>query len=101
VTSAGGREHFVVLVSPSRVAVVDDLLKSLPPPVSDAPIANPQLPKSVVSHLRGVGGLVLRPSSGSGSQAHFLFETAGQLGSAVESATGVWARQLTLNNLGR
>jgi eukaryotic-like serine/threonine-protein kinase len=101
VTSAGGREHFVVFASPVRMTMLDRLAGSLPRPVSGAPIAKPRIPTSTMGQLRGVGGLVPTGSGARQSDAHYLFETVTPLGSRAETTRGLWVRQLTLDNPGR
>jgi hypothetical protein len=99
VTSVGGREHFVIYVSPERMGVIDEQLRSLPPPVAGRPVTATRLPESALSRLRGVGGLTSRPVAGA-SKAHYLFEGAGPLGANADTAHGLWVRQLTLDNRG-
>jgi eukaryotic-like serine/threonine-protein kinase len=98
VTSAGGREHFVVYVSPDHIAIFDGLSQSLPHPMKGRPIARTRLPESALIQLRGVGGLV-RPASGT-SPAHYLFEGAAPLGGEPETIRGTWVRQIALQNPG-
>ena len=100
VTSAGGREHFLVFVSPSHITLFDGLLKSLPRPNTGRQVSKPRLSDSLVSRLRGVGGLVPRNPRAKPSEAHYLFEGARPLGTQPETAHGVWVRQLTLENPG-
>jgi eukaryotic-like serine/threonine-protein kinase len=98
VTSAGGREHFVVFVSPAHMALFDGLLRSLPRPAAGTPVSKPRIPSAMVSRLRGVGGLVETKPTGEASGAHNLFQSAGPLGLQKETTRGLWVRQLTLEN---
>jgi serine/threonine-protein kinase len=98
VTSAGGREHFIVFVSPSHMSVFDELT-ALAHPAVGRRIAEPRLPESTVRRLRGVGGLTSQPSSRT-SSFQYLFEGADPLGTGTDSAHGLWVRRLTLNNPG-
>jgi hypothetical protein len=100
VTSAGGQEHFLVFVSPRHLTVFDGLLQSLAHPAAGRPITGAQLPDSIVSHLRGVGGLVPDKGGTEPSSAHYLFENADPLGPDADTAHGVWVRQLTFRNPG-
>jgi hypothetical protein len=103
VTSAGGREHFVVFVSPDRMPDFDQVLKALPRPSSGRPVSYPQLTESTLGHLRGlrgVGGIVSRKPAAGSSPAHYLFEGANPLGTTTETTHGLWMRQLTLANPG-
>ena len=99
ITSAGGREHFVIFVSPSHMAVFDGLLKSLPPPLVGRPVTGTRLLDLTVSRLRGVGGLTSQPSA-KASSAHYLFQGVDPLSTNTDTARGVWSRQLTLENPG-
>lgn len=101
VTSAGGREHFVIFASPVRMTMLDGLARSLPRPVSGAPISKPRIPSSTMGQLRGVGGLAPTGSGARQSDAHYLFESVTPLGSRAEATRGLWVRQLTLDNPGR
>jgi eukaryotic-like serine/threonine-protein kinase len=100
VTSAGGREHFVVFVSPNHMTVFDGLSKTLPHPTAGRPVIYPRLPESTVTRLRGVGGLASHTPGPAASTAHYLFEGADPLGMDTDTAHGVWTRQLTLENPG-
>jgi len=99
ITSAGGREHFVIFVSPSHMAVFDGLLKSLPPPTVGRAVTGTRLLDLTVSRLRGVGGLTSQPSA-KASSAHYLFQGVDPLSTNTDTARGVWSRQLTLENPG-
>ena len=98
-TSAGGREHFVIYVSPERMGVIDEQLRSLPAPVAGRRVTATRLPESALTRLRGLGGLTSGPPAGP-SKAHYLFEGAGPLGVKADTAHGLWVRQLTLENPG-
>ena len=100
VTSPGRHEHFVVYVSPTHLPVFDEALRSIPPATADRPITHARLPESVVTHLRGVGGLVSVAQGSGPSSAHYLFEGVAPIGANTDTAHGVWARQLTLANPG-
>jgi hypothetical protein len=100
VTSAGGREHFVVFVSPDHMPDFDLVLKALPRPSAGRPVSYPHLTESTLSHLRGVGGVVSRRPAGASSPAHYLFVGADPLGTTPETTHGLWMRQLTIENPG-
>jgi serine/threonine protein kinase len=101
VTSAGGREHFVVFASPSQMSMFDELLSSLPRPVAGRPISRPLVPPSLVSRLRGVGGLAPRVQPSMPANARVLFTIAKPLGTEPETVRGVWVRQVWLENPGK
>ena len=68
----------------------------LPSPVEGRPVTSARLSDATLGRLRGVGGLV--PARSGKSKVHYLFETADPLTAQVESARGIWLRQLTLQN---
>ena len=98
VTSAGGRERFVVYVSPTRLEQLETFLKSLPvPKVGQRVATSAALPPSLVGRLRGVGGLVETPARQASSPSP-LEDLARPLTTAEETASGVWVRQMILSN---
>ena len=99
VTTAGGREHFLVFVSPEPVSpAFERMFASLPRPSAGAPVAQ-QVPDELVTALRGVGGLAKAPTRMAGERLSNEF--AVPLPDARETARGVWVRQLTLENPGK
>ena len=95
VTSAGGREHFLIFASPgSPSPVFDRIFATLPHPTADRPAA--PLSTDLAGALRGVGGLAKAPARSSGPRLSAEF--AVPLPDAVETSRGVWVRQLTLEN---
>jgi eukaryotic-like serine/threonine-protein kinase len=99
VSSAGGREHFLVFVSPQPVSpAFERLFASLPRPTAGAPTAQ-RVPDELASALRGVGGLAKAPARPAGERLSNEF--AVPLPDARETARGVWVRQLTLENPGK
>jgi hypothetical protein len=100
VTSAGGREHFLIVASPDPLGPLEAVFTMLPkaqagrPVVSAAPV-----PDSLMGQLRGIGGLAAR--SGPSTLKSDIFRSAQALSGTPESATGPWIRQLTLENPGR
>ena len=97
VTSAGGEEHFLVFVSPNRLASIERMLDALPRPELGRPVQQARLPSSAIDQLRGVGGLAPTMPSAS-NQPGRLHEIAETLKSEGERARGLWVRQLTLDN---
>ena len=95
VTSAGGREHFLIFATPEPLPTFDRLFASLPRPQLNAPVLASPLSPDAVGVLRGVGGLTASPRAGAGKLAE-QFTTP--LATTAESANGVWVRQLTLEN---
>ena len=96
VTSAGGREHFLIMASPEPLGALENVFARLPRAEAGRPVASAvTLSRDVVGQLRGIGGLASRSSSGPASD---LLKSAVNLGVDAESVTGPWIRQLTLEN---
>ncbi|HEY3158727.1 MAG TPA: serine/threonine-protein kinase [Vicinamibacterales bacterium] len=95
VTSAGGREHFLIFATPEPLPAFDRMFASLPRPQLNAPVLASPLSPDAVGVLRGVGGLSASPRSSSGRLAEKFTTTLPQ---TAESADGLWVRQITLEN---
>jgi hypothetical protein len=93
VTSAGGREHFLVLASRNPLGEVEALLSALPAPKVGREVSS-ALPPGAVERLRGVGGL--KPATTQHSALPIWDAPA--LTSSKETVSGSWARRLTLEN---
>ena len=99
VTSAGGREHFLIMASPEPLEALEKVFATLPRAEAGRPVASAvTLSGEVVGQLRGIGGLAPLASSG---PATGLLKSAVTLGTDAESVTGPWIRQLTLENPAR
>jgi len=96
ITSAGGREHFLIFASPERLSAFEDLFGELPRPAFGKPIASSKLPDSVLGRLRGVGGLKASSADAAGPRLAGIFTSP--LGEAEETARGLWVRKLTVEN---
>jgi serine/threonine-protein kinase len=97
VDSAGGREHFLVFVSPNApTPAFERMFASLRRPSLGAPILAAPLTGDLVGALRGVGGLTKAPAAAANPTLSGQFTTA--LPEKGETAKGVWVRQLTLEN---
>ena len=97
VTTAGGREHFLVIASPTRSATFEKVFTALPSPVLNQRISYPKLSPEGLGALRSVGGLTVAPSP----QREQLRTTPGfamPLTDKEETAQGVWIRQATFDN---
>jgi len=94
VTSAGGREHFLIFATPEPLPAFDRMFASLPRPQVDAPVQASPLPADAVGVLRGVGGL----SAPRASASRLTDQFATPLPQTAETADGVWVRQITLEN---
>jgi len=95
VTSAGGREHFLIFATPEPLPAFDRMFASLPRPQVNAPVLASPLPSEAVGVLRGVGGLGVSPGARAGTLAEQFTTTLSQ---TAESANGLWVRQITLDN---
>lgn len=100
VSSAGGREHFLVFVSPEPPSpAFQRVFSSLPRPSFGKPVLAQQLNGELVGELRGVGGLSKAPPAGApGPQLSNQYGTP--LPDAEETTRGWWIRQLTVENPG-
>ena len=65
-TSEGGREHFMVMVSPTRDEAADAVFRAIPPVTSKAP--RQPISRSEIGLLRSVGGLVSTTPESRGDQ---------------------------------
>jgi hypothetical protein len=99
VSSAGGREHFLVFVTPDPpTPAFERMFAQLPRPSFGGPPAA-RLTGDLVGALRGVGGLVKAAPQQPGTR---LSNTFGEpLPETEETARGVWVRQLTVENPGK
>ena len=96
VTNVGGREHFLIYVSPTRQVELESLLASIPRSQLGRPVDSAPLPAEAVGVLRSVGGLTAAPTVASASEPSL----AGlpPLPEAREKASGVWAREISFAN---
>jgi len=99
VTSAGGREHFLVVASPEPVAELEADLARLPAPRPGAPVAYAPVSAAAGERLRGVGGVAELPQPESpASPRRPAFERFRTLADRETGVTGVWVRHVTLEN---
>jgi tRNA A-37 threonylcarbamoyl transferase component Bud32 len=97
VTTAGGREHFVVIVSPTRSAMFERMFAALPSPELNQAISYPKLNIDGLGALRSVGGLAVSPVV----NREQLRNTPGfaiPLSDKEETVQGVWIRQASFDN---
>jgi tRNA A-37 threonylcarbamoyl transferase component Bud32 len=99
IDKAGGREHFTIFASPTRLEVLEHAFARLPRPEIGKPILSARLPSDTVGELRSVGGLTPAPTTNRPTTGP-LTETSGALplGDTEETTRGVWVRQLLLDN---
>ncbi len=98
VTSAGEREHLLVLASREPMTDLDAELASVPRPRPGEPHAYPRLSDGSVQRLRGIGGVIPEPGNRPAGAGERLFERVQRLASRPETARGVWFRRIDLEN---
>ena len=94
VTTAGGREHFVIIASPTRSSTFETMSATLPQPTFNRQVRYARLSKENLGVLRSVGGL----STAKPSAAPRLSLTPGfsiPLTGTEETTSGLWIRQAT------
>ncbi len=97
ITTAGGREHFVIFATPDPpTPAFARMFAELPRPTMDAPVLAQPLTTDLVGALRGVGGLATAPAKPGASV--LTNDMTIPLPDGEETARGVWVRQLTLEN---
>ncbi len=98
VTSVGGREHFVIVVSPDPPpASFERMFASLPRPSVDRPLMDHKLSSAGIGVLRGVGGLTTTPLRAD-QRLRDIPEFSTPLSTTEEVARGLWVRQISLEN---
>jgi hypothetical protein len=101
VTSAGGREHLLVFVSPDEVPVFSQLATRLARPTPGKPVTEARVPRSAgAAVLRGIGGLAAAPPPATGLDRLSARFTV-PLPDSEETTSGLWVRQITFENPGK
>lgn len=99
VTSAGGREHFLVVVSPWPLAELEAELDQLPAPRPEHAVEYAQVDDTAMQRLRGVGGVHrIEQSAPTSSATAGTFENFRSLVGEETAVRGVWVRKLVLEN---
>ena len=101
ISTAGGREHFLLMASRERLVAFEPLIKMLPSPQPGRAVAPPRIPESVINELgqlRGIGRLVTSQAPARTQAVSRLFDGVEQLRGDAETATDLWARQVTFEN---
>lgn len=108
VTSTGGREHVLVVVSPRRLTDLETVLGELPIPKGGVQVTALPLPPAAARRLRGIGGVAQGPQGDGTAEARAgalehtrVLDIARRLGADRQSAHGVWTREFELQNPGR
>jgi hypothetical protein len=98
--SAGGREHFVIMVNPVRVDAIEALVRSIPAAAEGRAAA--AMTTDGVGVLRSVGGLARDKTVARASSPTLVwFEEASDLTGQQETANGAWMRRLTVPGASR
>jgi hypothetical protein len=99
VTSAGGREHFLVVLSPEPVAELEQDVASLPAPEPGRAIEYAAVGAPSLERLRGAGGLSELPAESARPAARSaVFERFRALAGREDDVRGVWVRHVVLEN---
>jgi eukaryotic-like serine/threonine-protein kinase len=97
VTSRGGREHILVVASPTPVREIESELGRIPAPRPDRPIVYARVSGAAMERLRGVGGVAPVPEPAAPRRAGVV-ERFAALAGRETGVRGVWVRQITLEN---
>jgi hypothetical protein len=91
VTSAGGRERFLIVAARRPVAEIERRIASLEPARPGQPVRYPALDSAVIDEFRGVGGMVenRRPAPASDGR---LTQIADAIRRGAREPGGVWVR---------
>lgn len=101
VTSAGGREHFLIFASPEPPSpAFERMFAALPRPAAGKPIVSHRLSAEAVAALRGIGGLASTPVR-TDERLRMTPEFGTPLSTSEEVARGIWVRQIMLENPGK
>jgi eukaryotic-like serine/threonine-protein kinase len=98
VTSAGGREHVLVIASPSPIAEIEADLARMPRAESGRPIAYAPIGSASVEHLRGIGGMSPSSPAPASAPPALVFDRFRALAGREADVQGVWIRQIVLEN---
>lgn len=98
VTSAGGRETFLVVAGPGPVPELESGAAGLASPDPGRAIAYPGVPAGVLERLRGVGGLSAMPAPASGASGGDGIGRFRALAGREAGISGLWIREIVLLN---
>jgi hypothetical protein len=97
VTSAGGREHVIVLASRKPLPDVEREIAALPTATVGRPVSYARLSGRTVTLLRGIGGVRVDPSATAPAKSR-LSDLLGSLSEGSSARGDVWAWQFELEN---
>ena len=94
VTVPGGREHFVIFVSPAPLTAFEKTFAELPRASEDTPVFSAPISTNALNTLRGVGGVAAATTPRLDQPLFEQYRTP--LPTKSETANGVWVRQFTV-----
>ncbi len=99
VTSAGGREYFLVVVSPEPVPEIEADLDRFDAPRAGRSIDYAPVGEASLERLRGVGGMTrLPPETAQPTTPSRAFERFRSLAGREAGIQGIWVRQIVFEN---
>lgn len=99
VTSAGGRETFLVVASPQPLAEIEAELGRLPAAEPGRPVEYARVGDATVERLRGVGGIVEVPATAAKpAPRSTAFDRFRSLAAKESDVQGVWVRAIVFEN---
>jgi len=102
VTSRGGREYLLVVVSPKPVPELESALGQVPEAAPERTIEYARVGTQALETLRGVGGVEALPKDESrpttSAAASHIFDHFRALAGQESGVRGIWIRQIQLEN---
>jgi len=100
VSSAGGREHFLLVARRERSPEFEKIISTLPPPVLDRAPEPQRLSPDAVTTLRSVGGLAVSSISPAGTSLllHQQPQYSTRFTPGEETVRGPWIRHAVFDN---
>jgi eukaryotic-like serine/threonine-protein kinase len=94
VTVPGGREHFVIFVSPAPLTAFEQTFAELPRASEDTPVFSAPISTNALNTLRGVGGVAAATTPRLDQPLYEQYRTP--LPETRETTSGTWVRQFTV-----
>ncbi|HET9234076.1 MAG TPA: serine/threonine-protein kinase [Candidatus Eisenbacteria bacterium] len=98
VTSRGGREHLLVVVSPEPVEELEAELNRIPTAEPGRPVTYASVGPKSMETLRGVGGIEEIPNKTAAAAESRIFTRFKSLAGRESNVHGVWVRQVSFEN---
>jgi hypothetical protein len=96
VTVPGGREHFVIFVSPAPLTAFEQTFAELPRASEDTPVFSAPISTNALNTRRGVGGVAAATTPRLDQPLFEQYKTP--LPPKSETTKGVWVRQFTVGS---